>query len=426
MNVTAALPAAQLPLVLLGLPVLVFGLVKLLVVPLAVWFELRSAHRRRREVPTLFDAWPRVSIIVPAFNEAAAIEDCVRSIQRTRYDRYELILVDDGSTDCTATIMSALAARDPRIKVLAQANAGKAAALNFGIRNAAGEVLMFIDADVILSRHTVEMMLRGFDDERTGAVCGDGRPVKVKGVQGRVLAFTGHIGGGLVRRALAVLGCIPTDVGAIGAFPRSVLEHVGLFRQDTVGEDLELAWRVHKAGYRVVFAPRAVVLAESPLTVGGLWRRRVRRYRGLLQTMALHKDLIGNLRYGPFGTQLVFHAITMVVLPAVQILLLLGVAVLLAAGYRPPAGVDWVVLAWLGLLVSLVLPVCALGANRAWKDLRHVWALPLMPLYSLFMSLAVIAALVQEIRERVLRRNNPVRTGSGTAGAQRPRAQLGA
>ena len=82
----AALPGAQLLLLVLGLPILVFGLVKLLVLPLSVWFEIRAAGRRRREVPTLRDEWPSVSIIVPAYNEATVIENCVRSIQLTRYD----------------------------------------------------------------------------------------------------------------------------------------------------------------------------------------------------------------------------------------------------------------------------------------------------------------------------------------------------
>ena len=101
----SAIPGAEFLLLLLGLPILVFGLVKLLVLPLSVWFELRAARRRRRETPTLLDEWPSVSIIVPAFNEATVIENCVRSIQLTRYDRYEVVLVDDGSTDNTAELM---------------------------------------------------------------------------------------------------------------------------------------------------------------------------------------------------------------------------------------------------------------------------------------------------------------------------------
>lgn len=405
------IPGAQFLLLLLGVPVLVFGLLKLLILPLSVWFELRAARRRRRDVPTLCDEWPSVSIIVPAFNEATVIGNCVRSIQLTGYGRYEVILVDDGSTDNTAELMRGFAAADARIKVLTQDNAGKGAALNLGIRNATGEVLMFVDADGIFSRHTVEKMLRGFEDARIGAVCGDDRPVNLNRVQTRMLAFISHVGTGMVRRALTMIGCLPIVSGNIGAFPRKVVEEVGPFREDTVGEDLELTWRVHKAGYRVVFAPRALVYAESPSTIGALWRQRVRWARGLLQTMLIHKGMIGNLRHGQFGAYLLFNAITMVVLPVVQIVLLFDLVFLLAVGYSPLGGDTWAVLGWLGIFVTLALTLCAVGMNRAWKDLRHIWVFPLIPLYSVFTSFTMLAALSQEIRGKEARWNKLTRTG---------------
>ena len=417
-------PGAEFLLLFLGLPILVFGLVKLLVLPLSVWFELRAAGRRRRETPTLLDEWPSVSIIVPAFNEATVIENCVRSILLTRYDRYEVVLVDDGSTDNTAELMHALAASDPRITVLTQANAGKGAALNLGIRKATGEVLMFVDADGIFSQSTVKRMLQGFTDERTGAVCGDDRPVNLNRVQTRMLAFISHVGTGMVRRALTMIRCLPIVSGNIGAFPRRVLEEIGPFREDTVGEDLELTWRVHKAGYRVVFAPRALVYAESPSTVRALWRQRVRWARGLLQTMGVHKGMIGNPRHGVFGAYLLFNTITMVVLPVLQILVLLDLLFLMALG-RSPLGADvWAVLGWVGLFITLLLTVFALAMNRAWKDLRHVWALPLVPLYSVFTSLTMVAALVQELRGKEARWNKLTRTGVVSVTAPAGRAEV--
>lgn len=419
-----AVPGALFLLLLLGLPILVFGLVKLLILPLAVWFEVRASRRRRRGVPTLLDEWPSVSIIVPAYNEARVIEDCVRSIQLTRYDRYDVILVDDGSTDNTAGLMQRLAAADPRITVLTQANAGKGAALNLGIRNATGDVLMFADADGIFSARTVLRMLRGFEDKRTGAVCGDDRAVNLNRVQTRVPAFTSHIEIGMVRRALALIGGLPVVSGHIGAFRRAVIEDIGPLREDMVGEDLELTWRVHKAGYRVVFAPRALVYAESPLTIGALWRHRVRRARGLLQTMGAHTGMIGNPRHGRFGTYLLFTAVTMVVFPVAQLLALPYLAFLLALGRSPLEAEVWGFLGWTGLFVTVVLSVFALGMNRARNYLRHVWALPLIPCYPVFTGLTMVAALAQELRGKEALWNKLARNGAvsveGLARLQRP------
>ena len=332
--------------------------------------------------------------------------------------------MDDGSTDNTVALMRALAASDPRITVLTQANAGKGAALNLGIRQATGEVLMFVDADGIFSRSTVKRMLQGFTDKRTGAVCGDDRPVNLNRVQTRMLAFISHVGTGMVRRALTMIGCLPIVSGNIGAFPRWVLAEIGPFREDTVGEDLELTWRVHKAGYRVVFAPRALVYAESPSTIRALWRQRVRWARGLLQTMGVHKGMIGNLRRGPFGAYLLFNTVTMVVLPVLQILVLLDLAFLLVLG-RSPLGADaWAILGWVGLFVTLLLTVFALAMNRAWSDLRHVWALPLIPLYSVFTSLTMVAAIVQELRGKEAHWNKLTRTGVVSVTAPAPRVEI--
>ena len=411
-NLLAGLmPGAQLLLVVLGIPVLVFGLLKLLVLPLALWFQVQVTRRRRTGQGTLLNEWPTVSIIVPAYNEATVIENCVRSIQLTTYDRYEVVLVDDGSTDNTLELMHELAAGDPRITVLPQENAGKGAALNRGLNYSTGEVLMFVDADGIFSRSTVKRMLQGFTDRRVGAVCGDDRPVNLNRVQTRMLAFISHVGTGLVRRALTVIGCLPIVSGNIGAFPRSVLADVGPFREDTVGEDLELTWRVHRAGYNVVFAPKALVYAESPSTVHALWRQRVRWARGLLQTMRVHKDMIGNLRRGRFGAYLLFNTVTMVALPVLQLFLLLDL-LLLVAGGRSPLGADaWAVLGWLGLVVTAVLTLFGLSLNRAWPDLRHAWTLPLVPFYSVFTGLTMAAALLQETRGKQAHWNKLKRTG---------------
>lgn len=401
----AAMPAAQLLLLVLSLPVIAFGLLKLLVLPLAFWFQVQVARRRRSGARTLLNEWPTVSIIVPAYNEASVIENCVRSIQLTTYDRYDVVLVDDGSSDDTLELMKALAVSDCRITVLSQENAGRGAALNLGLRHSTGEVLVFADADCIFSRHTVKRMLQGFADRRTGAVCGDDRPVTLDRVQARTLALISHVGTGLVRRAQTVMGFLPIVSGTIGAFRRSVLNAVGPFREDTVGEDLELTWRVHRAGYGVVFAPKALVYVESPSTIRALWRRRVRWARGLLQTLRTHKDMIGSIRRGRFGAYLLFNALTMVVLPILQLTLLLDL-VLLAAGGRSPLGAGaWVLVGWLGLVVAAILALFGLSLNRAWPDLRHAWTLPLVPLYSVFTSLTMAAALVQESRSNGAHRN---------------------
>ena len=209
----------------------------------------------RRGVATLWDQWPSVSIIVPARNAETGIAACVRSIQRTRYERWELVLVDDGSTDTTAELMAALAAADPRIKVVRQARAGRAAALNLGSHHSAGDVLIFVDPAATVSRRTVDRLLQGFEDESTGAVVGDNRPAG--GEPGPAWALHGsrHMVRSLVRQALSAAGLVPAS--RIVAMPSRVLADVGPFPEGAQNEVLALAWRVQKAGRRVGFVPQA-------------------------------------------------------------------------------------------------------------------------------------------------------------------------
>lgn len=382
----------------IGIALLVLGLVKLVYVPLAVAFEIRASTRAPRR--TYLDEEPLVSIIVPGYNEAMVIRNCVRSILATSYRRREIILVDDGSTDRTALIMGDLAHENPDVRFVAQENAGKGAALNTGTAHAHGDVLIFVDADSMFQQDTVQRMLEGFDDPAVGAVCGDDRPVNLDSVQTRLLTVISHIGTGLVRRALTMLRCLPIVSGNSGAFRRDVLEQTGMFDVDTVGEDLELTWRVHKAGYRVNFAPRALVYAESPSTITGLWKQRVRWARGLLQTTVRHADMIGNPRYKGFGAFLVFNTLTMIVMPVLQLLVLVLIPVLLLGGHDLLPGSAWGWIGWLGLVVTVVLALVAIGLNRARSDLRHLWTLPLWPLYSVFVSLTMVRALHLEIAGR--------------------------
>ncbi|MDO5696434.1 MAG: glycosyltransferase family 2 protein [Dermatophilus congolensis] len=403
--------ALEVVLAAFGLLNLIAWAVLLSFLPLAVAFEVRERHRLRRGKLGLFVEEPLVSIVVPGYNEGKVIEAAVRSILANPYRNIEVILVDDGSTDNTADLMEALAAEDPRASAIRKPNGGKGSALNTGFAASSGEIVMFVDSDGVFTEASITAALVAFSHPRIGAVCGDDRPSNVDRPLTRFLAFIAHVGTGLVRRAFSLLGCMPVVSGNNGAFRRSVLEEVGGLRTDTLGEDLELTWRIHRAGYGVAFAPRAIVYAETPSTLRGLWKQRVRWARGLLQSLGHHAGAIGNLRYGTFGAYLLFCVTTMVLLPVFQAGALVVAAVSASTGRRwvTPDAVG--VLIASGLALSLLLSVVAILLDGAPKDLRHAWTTPFWPVYALLMSLTMVKAVWLIARRTPSAWNKLERTG---------------
>lgn len=284
----------------LGVTLWLSGVARLLVAPFALWFELTAWRRRRSGEPL---AQGDLSVIVPCYNEGRVLEACTVSLVGVLPPGAEVVIVDDGSTDDTWEVAQRLAERFDAVQAIHQKNAGKGAALNTGIAASRGEILMLTDADGIFTRESLTEMLRGIADPRVGAVCGDDRPVNLDRPLTRFLAITAHVGTGFMRRALSAMHALPIVSGNVGCFRRSVLEEVGPLRTDTLGEDLELTWRIHEAGDRVVMRPRALVYAESPATAAALWRQRVRWARGLYQTIAQHRRTVGNPRYGISGSR---------------------------------------------------------------------------------------------------------------------------
>jgi biofilm PGA synthesis N-glycosyltransferase PgaC len=390
----------------LSFTVFSIGLLTLGYYPLSLIFALRKPS------PAMFEDGPNplVSVIVPGYNESKVVGNCVESILASEYPNFEIILVDDGSTDDTLSVMHSFAI-DPRVQVIGKPNGGKASALNAGIAAARGEILFFVDADGLFTPRAIREMLNGFTSDKIGAVCGNDAPVNLDRIQTRLACIQTHVGTGFVRRALALVNCLPIVSGNIGAFRRNVIEKTGPFLEGFIGEDLELTWRVHKAGFRVNFAPRAVVLAEVPSTVKDLWKQRVRWARGLLQTISIHKKMMFNPRYGLFGIYLPIIVTSMIIIPLLQLLIVILLPVLVVTGQSPIPLSVFGIIGWLGLIMSLVATVFAIALNHAWKDLRYIYTVLFWVPYSLMMNVVTLWALILEIRGARSEWNKLDRTG---------------
>ena len=230
---------------------------------------------------------PPVSVVVPAFNEAAVIEQTVLALAASSYPSLEIVIVDDGSTDQTAAIVERLGLAC--VRVVRQANTGKAGALNTAIARARHDIIVSVDADTLFEPETVAILVDALAAPGVGAVAGNTKVANRDRRLGRWQHIEYVIGFNLDRRLYDVLGCMPTVPGAVGAFRRRALEDVGMFSSDTLAEDTDVTIALGRAGWHVGYEARAVAHTEAPATLRALWRQRVRWTHGTLQSVYKHR-----------------------------------------------------------------------------------------------------------------------------------------
>jgi cellulose synthase/poly-beta-1,6-N-acetylglucosamine synthase-like glycosyltransferase/peptidoglycan/xylan/chitin deacetylase (PgdA/CDA1 family) len=351
-----------------------------------------------------------VSVVVPAYNEAANIAATVRSLLDNDYPRLEIIVVDDGSTDGTADIVERL--RLPGVRVIRQANAGKPAALNHGIRYARGDLLVLVDGDTVFEPDAVGRLVQPFADPAVGAVSGNTKVANRRGLLGRWQHLEYVIGFNLDRRMFDVAECMPTVPGAIGAFRREVLWDVGGLSSATLAEDTDLTMAVIRAGWKVVYAEDAIAWTEAPSTLRQLWRQRYRWCYGTMQAMWKHRRALvergaaGKLGRRGLAYLLLFQVLLPLAAPAVDAYAVYGLV------FLPWARVAEV---WFGFVLAQVLTAAyALRLDR--ERYGPLWTLPFQQVvYRQLMYLVVVQSTVAALVGNRQRWQRMARTGEAAA-----------
>ncbi len=258
----------------------------------------KQRARRRR-----FDAgWqPPVSVVIAAYNEEKVIARTVRSVLENGYPGVEVVVVDDGSTDGTLALLREHFGRDARVRVLAQANRGKSAALNYAIAHASRDILIALDADTIFRPGTIGKLVRHFADPRIGAVSGNARVGNRNKWITRFQSIEYIYGFNLDRRALDLLNAITVVPGAVGAWRKDLVLKLGGFGHDTLAEDTDLTLAIRREGHTIRYDEEAVAYTEAPEDTRSLAKQRFRWAFGTLQAAWKHRDALFVPKYGSLG-----------------------------------------------------------------------------------------------------------------------------
>ena len=262
----------------------------MLFVPMAV------LSKYREDIQPEVKTYPKISVIIPAYNEEKVIAHTIEGLLETKYPKKEIIFVDDGSSDKTLSI--AMQYKD-KIKVLHKENGGKASALNYGLIYATGEIIVIVDADTIIGRHSLKEIVKGFEvNEHVAAVAGNIKVRNRVNLITKCQALEYITGIQIVRRAFDVFGSITIVPGALGAFKKSLLTEAGSYGKETIVEDFDQTIKLLKAGLITQGSTKATAYTEAPATIHDFVAQRKRWYRGNIQVLKRHSDALTNPRFG--------------------------------------------------------------------------------------------------------------------------------
>jgi cellulose synthase/poly-beta-1,6-N-acetylglucosamine synthase-like glycosyltransferase len=293
---------------------------------------------------------PSISVIAPAFNESVTIVDNIRTLLSLYYNNYEIVVVNDGSTDDTmAKIIKAYELEKvnyyfdyrlpcekirgvyksknrsfKKLMVIDKRNGGKADALNAGLNVTKNDLVVSIDADSIMEQDALLKLVKPFLEQKEKRVIGAGGVIRI--------ANSCEISGGHIRRihlpsqwlpraqvmeytraflmgrmAWSEMDGLLLISGALGMFDRDIVIEAGGYSTKTVGEDMELVVRIRRymadrnLKYSVEYIPDPLCWTEVPSSLSVLARQRSRWTRGTLETLITHRKLFFNRKYGTLG-----------------------------------------------------------------------------------------------------------------------------
>jgi cellulose synthase/poly-beta-1,6-N-acetylglucosamine synthase-like glycosyltransferase len=275
------------------------------------------SHRSKRECRDLAGQrleLPRVSLLIPAHNEAVVLDQTLAAMAALEYpkDRLEIIVINDASTDQTGAIADAWAVKDPRIEVLhlspAERAGGKSAALNRGLRRARFEAIAVYDADNTPEPDALLHLARQLAAHpELGAVIGTFRCVnRKKNLLTRLINIEGLSYQWIVQAGRWMLMNVCTLPGTNLIIRRSILETLGGWDAEALTEDAELSFQIYEAGYKIKLVPYAVTWEQEPEKLSTWFRQRSRWARGNNYLVAKHAPRFFSIRPRRLGFELLY------------------------------------------------------------------------------------------------------------------------
>jgi poly-beta-1,6-N-acetyl-D-glucosamine synthase len=244
--------------------------------------------------------YPFISVIVPVYNEGVVIKQSIESLLDLDYPNYEIIIVNDGSTDNTAVIGESLVGHQPgrnghvKVSLINKPNGGKAKALNAGIQYSEAQYVLCMDGDSQLTPNSLRVAIRHFIDPAVGAVAGNVKVQNRKRILTDLQALEYLEGLNMARSAQGFVQMVNIIPGPIGLFRKTALRDAGFYSSDTFAEDADVTLKILANNWKIVYEPNAIAYTEAPISIYQLLKQRYRWTRGILQAVRKHKRYLFN------------------------------------------------------------------------------------------------------------------------------------
>lgn len=402
--------SVRLCILILLAPIILKYVIQLIASP---FYTLVENYRERRgDKVNLIK--PLVSVLIPAWNEEVGILKTIQSVLNTNYQNLEVIVINDGSTDGTdslvrefiKSVLSSIKGESEKktrsnIKYLSVVNGGKAKALNRGLEVASGEFVLTVDADCIVDKHAVDKILKRFTNKNVAAVAGNvvvgnrQKPIEV-------IQQLEYLYGFFFKRADSTFNSVYIIGGAAAAYRKSTLQELGGFDEEIITEDIEMSTRILAQGYKTRYAADAVIYTEGPSDFKGLCSQRLRWKFGRILTFIKHKNLFfsSHKKHNPYLTFLILP----VAVYAEITLLFESVILAFFYGYTIYAN-DYLPLVFVVLFMSMIIVVQILFDSKS-KFHRNLFALaPVAWLVFYFIDVVEFQALCRSLKRYFKREN---------------------
>lgn len=270
---------------------------------LNVWFLLMTfGHKSKLKERKKAIKFPTISVLIPAYNEARNLPKALNSLINLDYpkNKLEVIVIDNGSTDDTLKVAKRFKLNRCKLKIriFSLPVRGKVKALNLGLKYAKGEIIGVLDADTIVSKSCLKRMI-GYFNEKVGAVTNHVKVVHSRGLLPSIQEIE-YVFSAFSKKLISFLDALYIVPGTLSLIRRDIIDNIG-FSEDTVTEDMDIALCMLKRNYKIVNALDAISYTEVPCSFRDLLKQRIRWYRGFIQNLKKHSDIVFNKRYAHLG-----------------------------------------------------------------------------------------------------------------------------